>query len=163
MCGVADFSSYLSKGMMDETLRGAQQQLGRAKDLQERLSSIVGTAEAQDGRVKIECTNDKGVTKVHLDPRAMRMASAELAETFTAVAQEAMADLRKQTQAAIKEVYGGGEEAFNLEAARERREEVDQSFRAALGDAQSEMGKLMSRLEAYGMAPRKGGPNDVRS
>ena len=160
---MADFSDYLGKRDMDETLRGAEQQLGRAKELQERLSAVVGSAESEDGRVKIECTNDKGVTAVHLDPRAMRMASAELAETFTEVAQAAMADLRTQTQAAIRETYGGGEEAFDLEAARERRKEVDATFRRALGDAQSEMGKLMSRLEAYGMAPRKSGPSDVRS
>jgi len=149
MYSVTDLSRYLGKGMMNESLRGAHQ-LGRAKDLQERLSSVVGSAESKDGRAKVKCTNDKGVTKGRLGPRAMRMASEEFAETFTAVAQDA-----------IKVVYGG-EDAFELEAARERREEVDQSFHTALGDAQSEMGKLISRLDAYGMAPRKGGPSDVQ-
>jgi DNA-binding protein YbaB len=154
---VTDLSSYLSRRDIDETVRGAQQQLGRAKQLQELLSSVIGHAQSQDGRVKIECANEKGVTKVQLDPRAMRMASEELAETITAVSQEAMADLRTQTQAAIRETFGGGDDAFNLEAARERRKEVSESFQRALGDAQSEMDRLMKRLEGFGMAPGQSG------
>jgi DNA-binding protein YbaB len=153
---LTDFSNYLGRQEIDQTLRGAEQQLTRAKELQERLAAVIGRAESQDGRVKIECANEKGITKVHLDPRAMRMASEELAETITAVSQEAMTDLRTQTQAAIREVYGGGEEALDLEAARERRKEVDQTFRRAMDDAQGEMVRLMSRLEAYGMGPGKG-------
>lgn len=161
---MTDFSSnYLGKRDVDETLRGAERQLDRVRDLQERLSTIVGEAESDDGRVRIECANEKGITKVHLDPRVMRMASQDLAETIAQVSQAAMADLRAKTQAAIRESFGGGEDAFNLETARERRKEVDASFRRALGDAQSEMGKLVSRLEAYGMAPRKSGSSDARS
>lgn len=154
---MTDFSgSYLSKRVLDASLKDAERNLDRAKELQERLSSVIGRAESKDGRVKIECANEKGITKVHLDPRALRMASEELAETFTAVAQEAMADLQKQTQAAIREAFGGGKEAFDLEAARERRKEVDATFRRALGDAQSEMTRLMRRLEEYGAAPGNG-------
>jgi DNA-binding protein YbaB len=159
---MTDFGNYLGKQDIDEALRGAERQLGRAKDLQERLSSVVGYAESEDGRVKVECANEKGVTKIQLDPRVMRMASEDLAETITQVSQQAMTDLRTRTQAAIREAYGGNDAAFDLEAARERRKEVDASFRRALGDAQSEMGKLVSRLEAYGMAPGKGRSTDER-
>ncbi|MGH3380368.1 MAG: YbaB/EbfC family nucleoid-associated protein [Actinoallomurus sp.] len=154
---MTDFGGYLSKREIEETLHGAEKHMGRVKQLQEVLGSVVGRAQSQDGRVKIECANEKGVTKVQLDPRAMRMASEELAETITALSQEAMADLRKQTQAAIRETFGGGEEAFNLEAARARRQEVGETFQRALGDAQSEMNRLMKRLEESGMAPGQNG------
>jgi DNA-binding protein YbaB len=164
MCSVTDFGGYLSKREIDETLHGAEKQMGRVNQLQDALSSVVGRAESQDGRVKIECANEKGLTKVQLDPRAMRMASEELAETITAVSQEAMEDLRKQTQAAIRETFGGGEDAFNVEAARDRRKEVSETFERALGDAQSEMNRLMKRLEEYGMAPGQSGhPSSGRS
>jgi DNA-binding protein YbaB len=154
---VTDFADHLGKRAVDETLYGAEKQLGRAKQLQEIMGSVVGRAESQDGRVKIECANEKGITKVELDPRAMRMASQELAETLTEVSQEAMADLRQQTQAAIREAFGGGDDTFNVGTARERRKEVSESFQRALGDAQSEMGRLMKRLEEFGMVPGQGG------
>jgi DNA-binding protein YbaB len=163
MCMVTDFADYIGKRAIDETLYGAEKQMGRVKQLQELMGSVVGRAESQDGRVKIECANEKGLTKVELDPRAMRMASQELAETITAVSQEAMADLRRQTQVAIRDAFGGGDDTFDVETARERRKEVSESFQRALGDAQSEMGRLMKRLEEFGMAPGQGGhPADSR-
>lgn len=154
---MTDLGGYLSKREIDEALLGAEKHMGRVQQLQDVLGSVVGRAESQDGRVKVECTNEKGVTKVQFDPRVMRMASEELAETVTAVSQEAMTDLRKQTQAAIRETFGGDEDAFNVEAARARRQEVSETFQRALGDAQSEMGRLMKRLEDVGMAPGQSG------
>jgi DNA-binding protein YbaB len=131
---------------MDGMLRDAQRRLGQAAEVQERLKSLVGQAASADGRVKVQCTNEKGVTSIDLDPRAMRMASAELAETLVTVIQEAMTDLRTQSQSITREVFGGDSASGDIGAARVRMKEAGDSFERAMNDAQGEMERVLRTI-----------------
>lgn len=139
-------SDNIGTNALDGMLRDAQKRLGQAAELQERLMSIVGQATSSDGRVKVQCTNEKGIANIDLDPRAMRMASAELAETLVTVIQEAMADLRTQSQSITREAFGGESVAGDIGAARVRIKEAGESFERAMSDAQGEMQQVLRTI-----------------
>lgn len=141
---MSESSDFLRSGAIDEALRDAKNRLSGVSELQERLSSLVGTAESEDGRVRAETDNAKGLRKLTIDPRAMRMASEELAEVITAVVADAMADLRRKSREEAQDVMGGGK--FDPQAAREQVKEVFASFERTAVDARSEMERLQRRL-----------------
>ncbi len=141
---MSESSDFLRSGAIDDTLRDAKSRLTRVSELQERLASLVGTAESEDGRVRAETDNATGLRKLTIDPRAMRMASEELAEAITKVVADAMADLRGKSQEEIQGVMGGGK--FDPQASREQVKEALASFERSALDARSEMERVQRRL-----------------
>jgi len=139
-------SDNIGANALDSTLRDAQKRLEKAGELQEKLMSVVGSGTSSDGRIKVECTNEKGVAKIDLDPRAMRMASTELAETLLTVIQDAMTDLRAKSQSITRETFGGESVAGDIGAARARIKEVGESFDRAMRDAHGEMGQVLRAI-----------------
>lgn len=89
---------------------------GRARDLrkaaegmraaQERISALVGTGTAADDRVKVTWAAATGLDQLHLDPRAMRLPSEELAAAIKQAIKSAMSDLSRQTAEVMKEETG---------------------------------------------------------
>ncbi|WP_067794182.1 YbaB/EbfC family nucleoid-associated protein [Actinomadura formosensis] len=78
----------------------------QSAELSERLTGLVGHAESADGRIGLAFSPERGLTDVRIDPRTMRMASEELAETIQRLSQEAVADLERRKQEIAREVYG---------------------------------------------------------
>jgi DNA-binding protein YbaB len=75
-------------------------------EVQERLRIVKGRAQSEDGRITVEVGPTGTVEALKLDPRAMRMASEELAETIVALAKQATNDAAAQTQEAMKPLLG---------------------------------------------------------
>jgi len=99
--------------------RQAEQRIAQAADVQRRVASMVGRAESPDGHVMAGYGSAQGLLELHLDPRAMRMPSADLAATILRVADAARQDLARQIQQAVRETYG---DAFDpMEALRDPR------------------------------------------
>ncbi|MCW2947173.1 MAG: hypothetical protein JWR24_3890 [Actinoallomurus sp.] len=141
---MSESSDFLRSGAIDETLRDAKNRLSRVNELQETLSSLVGTAKSKDGRVRAESDNASGLRKLTIDPRAMRMASEELAEMIVRVVADATADLRRKSQEEVQGVMGGGK--FDPKASREQVKEALASFERTAVDARSEMERVQRRL-----------------
>jgi DNA-binding protein YbaB len=81
-----------------------------------------GNGEAADGRVKAVAVTGGRLKSIELDPRMMRLASAELAEHIVTAVNAALADLRAKATAE--------DAAIDPEAlARHVREVQDQSLR----------------------------------
>jgi DNA-binding protein YbaB len=135
---------FLSSGMIDDALRQAKSRLADMGGLQETLSSLVGVAESEDGRVSAEADTARGLKKLTIDPRAMRLGADELAEVITEVVAGAIADLRQRTQEAVQE--GMGDRKFDPKASQARIQEVRESFDRVAVDAQSEMERLRLRM-----------------
>lgn len=101
---------------MGDRARDAMNLDGRARDIkkasdgmraaQERISALVGTGTAADDRVKVTWATATGLDQLHLDPRAMRMPSAELAAAIKQAITTAMTDLRRKTAEVMKEETG---------------------------------------------------------
>jgi DNA-binding protein YbaB len=156
--GVAVTDGFLSSGMIDDALRHAKSRLADMGGIQEKLSSLVGVAESEDGRIRAEADTGRGLKKLTIDPRAMRLGSEELAEVITEVVADAIADLRQQTQAAVQE--GMGERKFDPKASQARIQEVRESFDRVAVDAQSEMERLRLRLADVTADLRRTGADD---
>ncbi|MFI7130305.1 hypothetical protein ACIBQ1_31760 [Nonomuraea sp. NPDC050153] len=72
------------------------------------LPETVARAESKDGWVSVEYGSVSGVRGLHLDPRAMRMGSAELAETVLVLIHQARARAEADERGAAEELLGAG-------------------------------------------------------
>ncbi|MCL2585166.1 MAG: YbaB/EbfC family nucleoid-associated protein [Streptosporangiales bacterium] len=89
---------------------------GRARDLkkaadgmraaQERIAALAGVGTAADDKVRVTWAAATGLDQLHLDPRAMRMPSQELAAAIKQAITAAMTDLRRKTAEVMKEEAG---------------------------------------------------------
>ncbi|TDD48227.1 YbaB/EbfC family DNA-binding protein [Nonomuraea terrae] len=109
--------------------REAEQTLARLADVQERLAAIRGSGTAADGHVVVSADSSGRIDKIQLNPRAMRLASQDLADELLRAVNAAQDDCARQARellagAGVGEVVD--EAAF---AAMERRlEEAHTSF-----------------------------------
>jgi DNA-binding protein YbaB len=89
---------------LDRHLEHLMQAATRMRDMQDRIAEIRGVGEAADGRVRVEADNAGRVCDVQLDPRAMRLASQDLAEAILSASQQAADDVAAQTQELMNEL-----------------------------------------------------------
>ncbi|TDC66574.1 YbaB/EbfC family DNA-binding protein [Actinomadura sp. GC306] len=99
---MADFS--LGEGV-ERYRRDMEAQMGEFTKIQESIQAAVGSGEAADGRVVAEYKAQGGLTKLDLDPRAMRMPAADLSEAIreavNAAAQDFQTKVREASAAAF--------------------------------------------------------------
>ena len=114
-------------------------QVAKAKESAAALSAIEGWGEAANGHVKV-CVGPSGVLrKIELDPRAMRMASEDLAASIVEAAQ----DGQRAAAVSIREIYatkdtGGIDIAAVAQGEYDPTQQLEQRLekaRAALRDA----------------------------
>jgi hypothetical protein len=87
---------------VEATIEHHRQSLSRSGELRRQLQELVGTAATDDERIAAE-VNAGGLAKLTLDPRAMRLASADLAEEIVRVTAAAKADLDAQRGEIVRE------------------------------------------------------------
>jgi hypothetical protein len=128
----------------------ANERIAKAAEVQRLVAAMVGRAESPDGYVKAGYGTAQGLFELQLDPRAMRMPSADLAATVLRVAAAAKEDLARQTRQAVRETYG---DAFDpMEALRDpanltsRLAEISEVYGSAAKDATVVMEQLRRRL-----------------
>lgn len=93
-------------GGLNDILRKAQEMAAQTNQLQERLAGLTGRAESADGLVRVACTGDDPVHEVVIDPRALRYAAADLAETLQTLIRQARVDLNQQVSDVFREQTG---------------------------------------------------------
>jgi hypothetical protein len=86
--------------------RQANERIAKAAEVQRLVAAMVGRAASPDGYVRAGYGTAQGLFELHLDPRAMRMPSVDLAATILRVADAARQDLARQTRQAVRETYG---------------------------------------------------------
>jgi DNA-binding protein YbaB len=134
----------------NEVLRGSRERMARVSEVRERMAGLTGQAESSDGRVKVVCTSTDPLAELHIDPRAMRMGSEELAAAIRQVSRQARDDLDRQANEISQELYG--EDDNPLEALRNRDElkknltEMQEMFGKAGNDARAMIDQLRQGL-----------------
>ncbi|RFS83615.1 YbaB/EbfC family DNA-binding protein [Actinomadura spongiicola] len=136
----------------EEMLKRAKQHAAKAAELQNKLSDVVGRAESPDGHVKVTYTSAGGIADLEINPRAMRMPSADLADTIKNVIQDAAKDLQTNVRAVMAEIYQGQPDSpvemmQNPAKMTARIEEVRDLLDSALGDASLHLEKLRRRIQ----------------
>lgn len=146
MTGFGDFANI----DIDKLLRESQQRFARAAELQERMANLVGRAESEDGRVTATYTTGGGLTALELDPRAMRMASGELAETIKSVIHAAARNLQEQSQEVMVEVFGEDENPMQFltdrDALESKAQEMQSTYDRTMNDVMGGLEAVKKRL-----------------
>lgn len=135
----------------DRALEDAQRKAGMLSGIQDELNAVVGRAESSDGFVRAAFSASEGLTELDLNPRAMRMASSDLAEQIKSVIQEAAQDMQRQLTAQINGLFAGEGES-PMDFARDPQksdakiQEIQQSLSATLNDLHGEMERMRRKL-----------------
>ena len=90
----------------DAVLKEARQWTDKSAALQETMKTIEGHAKSNDGYVSVTYTASDGLRDLEINPRAMRMASQDLAAAIKETIREAMNDMQEKMSAAMSDVFG---------------------------------------------------------
>jgi DNA-binding protein YbaB len=126
----------------------ASEYFQKAQLFQERMAEITGTASSDDGYIKVTWRGD-GLDGLEINPRAMRMGSAELAEKILRLSKEAKADSRKQSNAIMEGLLGEQNPAgivADKEGLQESLDMMRDAFTGAIGDSKDLIDQLQRRL-----------------
>ncbi|MFA1537741.1 YbaB/EbfC family nucleoid-associated protein [Actinomadura monticuli] len=86
--------------------RDLQEQMGDFTKVRESVRDAVGRGEAAGGRIVAEYAAEGGVTKLEIDPRALRLPAAELAEEIRAAVNGAAGDFQRKAREASTALFG---------------------------------------------------------
>jgi DNA-binding protein YbaB len=135
---------------LEKLIRVSEEQSARVQEMQERAAELIGVARSKDGRIKVTCTVNGGVTDIQIDPRAMRMPAADFAETLKTLIRDATADLHRQLSELMAETYGEGANpmalAQNQEAVQKKIQDAAAAYDRTLDDAMSELQRITKQL-----------------
>jgi DNA-binding protein YbaB len=134
--------------VLDSMAGDAREYFQKAQLAQERVAEITGTATSDDGYIKVTWRGD-GLDALEINPRAMRMGSAELAEKILRLSQEAKADSRKQSNAVMEDLLGEQNPAGILADKQELQESIDMMrdvFTGAINDSKDLIDQLQRRF-----------------
>ncbi|MET9337146.1 MULTISPECIES: YbaB/EbfC family nucleoid-associated protein [unclassified Nonomuraea] len=144
-----DFGDFANLDI-DKLLKTADEQFARVEEMQKTMGELVGRAQDEDGLVSAEYTS-AGLTGLELHPKAMRLSSGELAEKVKAVVQDATADLQRQVNETMGEVFGEDENPMkfinNPDAALEQVKNAEAAYNRTFEDVMGELDKIRRRLD----------------
>lgn len=142
---MADFSAADLDSMLSEARRTLESmRSGSAPaDPAAEGEAVQGVGEAAEGRVKATASVGGRLKSVELDPRAMRMASAELGEQLVLAVNAALDDLRANSAGAAAAAAGAPDvEALGRQVEQVQNEGMRQMemITQALSDTISKIG-----------------------
>jgi DNA-binding protein YbaB len=120
----------------------------KAQEVRRRLADIVGTAATEDGQIKVGWRGD-APSDLQIHPRAMRMPSADLAQTILRLIREAKADVQRRSEEIMAEVYGEENPAdlvADPEVLQRSLEAMRLSFTGAVNESMDLIKQLQRRL-----------------
>ncbi|WP_375487510.1 hypothetical protein [uncultured Jatrophihabitans sp.] len=129
--------AYRQIEQAEQAMRRAEAQLGNFQTLRPLLAELVGHADTADDKVHVDWTA-QGLSRLDIDPRAMRLPSEDLAAEIRAAIAAAIADLREQTRSALAAAGLGTGTPQSAEDVREQlaqlRETTVDGARRAMSD-----------------------------
>lgn len=128
--------------------RAQREQMSRLQELQERIGTLVGRAESDDGRISVAYSEPRGVHDLRLDPRALRMPSEDLAATIERLVNEAREDLKRQTAEVAQETVGTSMNPQNLLANLPEMEANLGEIMKAAKESSNQIAQMAQRLMA---------------
>ncbi|TDD21935.1 YbaB/EbfC family DNA-binding protein, partial [Actinomadura sp. KC06] len=98
--------------------RDMQQQIGDFSKMQETIQAAVGRGEAAEGRIVAEFKSEGGLTKLDLDPRALRLSSAELSEEIRTAVNAAAQDFQTKVKEAGSDLFPAKDDGQAMDPAK---------------------------------------------
>jgi DNA-binding protein YbaB len=129
----------------DEVRQDQEQRLARIQEIQEAAVSAVGQAASEDERIKVSFNEAEGVRKIELDPRALRMASEDLAEEIARLVNEARKDAQQQVQQLMRDQAQDG--TVDPQAFLAKMPDIERSIGDLMQETQTMTTQLMDMVE----------------
>ncbi|MET8138839.1 YbaB/EbfC family nucleoid-associated protein [Sphaerisporangium sp. NPDC005288] len=146
---MTEFGDFASIDI-DKLLTGAQRQLAQVEELQRRTAELVGRATDKDGHVTVEYTG-QGLQELELNPRAMRLPSADLAALIKTVVHDAGRDLERQTNELMEELFGAEDNPMRLlrdpEAALAQVKQAEAAYDRTFEEVMADLDQIRRRLQ----------------
>jgi len=141
---MADFSEGIGRYQRD-----MEQQMGEYTKIQDAIKEAVGRGEGAEGRIVAEYRTEGGLTRLDLDPRALRLPSDQLStEIRTAVnaaAEDFQAKVREASSAIFK--FDNPEKALDPSAALASLDKMANGFATQMKDLARELGLQQQRAK----------------
>ncbi|GAA2713955.1 YbaB/EbfC family nucleoid-associated protein [Micromonospora olivasterospora] len=134
---------------LDRALRMSQELQRKAEAFQSRLSEVTGQGSDDSGLVQVSVGLSGGLSDVYVDPRAMRLASQDLADAFKHAHQAATQDMQNRLMEAQREAFGDDLLSGMLDGSRSPDEllgDMRRTTEAGLDASLDEIERLRRRL-----------------
>jgi DNA-binding protein YbaB len=140
-------------------LRSAEDSAAQAEKMKDRIATVTGRAESEDGKVKAEFTSSDGLSRLDLDPRALRMSSDELSAEIRKIVNAASKDFQTQLTEATMSMFGGSVDPADLmgdqvegmtkvqEYAKEQAGKLGDAYAGQMKDLLRELGVQQQRAK----------------
>jgi DNA-binding protein YbaB len=150
MRAVQEFGDFANIDI-DKLLKGADEQLARMEEFQKNVDSCVGRAQDELGLVVVEC-GQEGVRELQLHPKAMRLASGELADLIKTALKDSADDLQRQLQEGMQAAFGDSDDnpmkyVNDPDAAARQIKEAESAYNRTFEDVMGELDRIRRRLE----------------
>lgn len=143
--------------------RDMQQQMGDLTKMQESIKAAVGRGEAADGRIVAEYKSEGGLSRLDLDPRALRLPAAELSDEIRTAVNAAAQDFQTKVREAGSSVFqmpDDPQKAVDPAKALASLDKIANGFAGQLRDLARELGVQQQRAkEAMDNYKGPGSPN----
>ncbi|GAA5011010.1 YbaB/EbfC family nucleoid-associated protein [Actinopolymorpha pittospori] len=130
----------------EEIFAAQREQLEKAEELQRRIGAVTGSATSDDQRISASFSEANGVEELRLDPRALRLASEDLAAEIKQVVNAALADAQGQIQDLLNDALGADGQPSAQEIG-EQAAELQSSLDELMRDSIRVDGELTGILE----------------
>ncbi|GAA4518920.1 MULTISPECIES: YbaB/EbfC family DNA-binding protein [Nonomuraea] len=135
---------------IEKLLKGMDDQIARLEKFQRGAGDCVGRAEDEDGLVTVEY-DQTGLRELNLHPKAMRLASGELADLIKVVLAEAVADFQVKFTEMAGEAFGERGNPMKLatdpSSALNDIKNAEAAYDRAFTDVMGELDRIRRRLE----------------
>jgi DNA-binding protein YbaB len=146
---VSEFGDFAGIDM-DRLLQGVDEQVAKAEELQKAIASLVGRAEDDDRLVLVEYAQE-GLRTLELHPKAMRLAAGELAAKVKSAVQDAAADLQRQVNEVMAELFGEASDPMRLlehpELALRQVKQAEAGYERTFDDVMGELDRIRRDLD----------------
>ncbi|MBA9003169.1 YbaB/EbfC family nucleoid-associated protein [Thermomonospora cellulosilytica] len=133
-----------------QALRQSEERMKVLSAVRAKMADLEGRAESADGRIRVTCNVRDPLAEIHIDPRAMRMSSQELAETIRETARRAREHLDEQVEELTAQQFGDTVNPLDLlkdpERLKESLSDMQNMFAKASSDAQTMLDQLQRQL-----------------
>ncbi|MFI9589411.1 YbaB/EbfC family nucleoid-associated protein [Nonomuraea sp. NPDC052265] len=135
---------------MDRLLDNMDKQLSKSEELQKAMSALVGRGEDEGHLVLVEY-GQEGLRTLDIQPKAMRLSAVELSERIKAAIEQATADLQRQADELLTQLFGEASNPMrmleNPERALRPVRKAEASYERAFEDVMGELDRIRRDLD----------------
>ncbi|MFI7130785.1 YbaB/EbfC family nucleoid-associated protein [Nonomuraea sp. NPDC050153] len=146
MQGFGDFANI----DIDKLIKKADEHFAQMEAFQQDMNSYVGRGQDEHGLVVVEY-GQEGLRELYLHPKALRLASGDLAELIKTAVKDATLDLQRQINEGMTAAFGESDNPMRYindpEAAAKQLKDAEAAYNRTFDDVMGELDRIRRRLE----------------